>query len=88
MNQMFLTCRHHATRAESFLIAARSDNEPYAVTNWVKFGEQLQKFLTAHAGCGRSFDHFTVSYSETKDNDVPKDAPVAEAVHAALRVVK
>lgn len=87
MNRMFLTCRHHPTQAESYLLADRNDGASY----FASFGgksERLQKWLDKHAACGGTFDHFTLSYAEQKDLDLPKSAPVANAVHATLRDAK
>lgn len=97
MNRIYLTCRHHPTQAESFLLASREAMQPFEANILVNklapqperhFATLLQKFLKTHATCGGGFDHFTVSYAQAKDGDLPKSDPVADAVHATLRVVK
>lgn len=88
MNRMFLTCRHHPTQAESFLVADRPDGESFSAADKFTAGishNRLQKWLNEHAACGGTFDHFTVSYAQQKDLDLPKPAPLANAVHATLR---
>lgn len=87
MNRMFLTCRHHPTQAESFLLADRNNGESYVAPGFI-VSTRLQKWLNEHAACGGTFDHFTVSYAQQKDLDLPKPAPVANAVHATLRDAK
>lgn len=87
---MFLTCRAHPTRVESCLIAERANDESYVVTARVDFGrlslaENLQKWINEHANCGGTFDHFTLSYENQKDVDLPS---VPAAVHRALSKVE
>lgn len=84
---MFLTCRHHPTQAESFTLAEREHGQPYEMIETFD-DRRFMKFLTQHATCGGTFDHFTLSYAEQKDLDLPKPAPVANAVHATLRDAK
>lgn len=86
MNRMYLTCRHHPTQAESFLIGDRVDAGSYSAAR--NDGKSVQKWLDQHATCGGGFDHFTVSYALQKDGDIPTEQPLANAVHATLRVVK
>lgn len=86
MNRIYLTCKHHPTQAESFGVASRNDDASYSCA--LVEARSLQKWLDKHAACGGTFDHFTLSYAQEKDADVPKSNPVSDAVHAALREVK
>ncbi len=85
-NTLFITCKHHPTQGESFRLASRADNCSYSNSSALLEQSALQKWLERHAACGGTFDHFTASYAEVKDNDLP--TPVAEAVHATLVAVK
>lgn len=81
MNTLYLTCKHHPSPAESFVVAERKSGESY------KAGvvTRLQKWLDKHAACGGTIDHFTAGYAKTKDGDVPNPAPIADGVHQILR---
>lgn len=81
-NTLYLTCKHHPSIAESYVVAERKVGESYKAG----VGVRLQKWLDKHAACGGTIDHFTVGYAKPKDGDVPNQAPVAESVHLALRV--
>lgn len=85
MNRLFLTCRVHPTLQDSFCLADRKDASSYEARS---NPSRLQKWLDTHATCGGGFDHFTLGYSQQKDGDIPAPKPVAEAVHAHLRVVQ
>jgi hypothetical protein len=81
VNRLFITCRHHATLAESFCLADRPDATSYEARG---NHSRLQKWFDTHATCGGGFDHFTIAYSQQKDGDMPSAKPVADAVHVAL----
>lgn len=88
MNRMYLTCRHHPTRAESYLIAERDDGESYKAADRFTAGlnhNRLQKWLTEHAGCGGTLDHFTVSFENQPNSDLPTPNPIADGIHLTLR---
>lgn len=81
---MYLTCRHHATPAESFVLGHRGFKNSYCSPRARDMNKSLQKFLLRHANCGNGFDHFTLSYGQKKDNDLPAKAAIIEGVHSAI----
>jgi hypothetical protein len=80
-NTLYLTCKHHPSQAESFVLASRKNGESYQAGVMVRF----QKWLDKHAACGGGLDHFTVGYAKEKDSDLPSPAPVANGVHRVLQ---
>lgn len=80
-NTMWLVCAHHPDRTEAIQLGRRvSDGfarAPHAA--------KLDEFFEQHKLCGGGHDHFTVAFDRPKDWDLPTPAPVADAVHAALR---
>jgi hypothetical protein len=80
-NTLYLTCKHHPSPAESFVVAERREGESFKAGVMVR----LQKWLDRHAACGGTLDHFTAGYALTKDGDLPNPAPIANGVHHVLR---
>jgi hypothetical protein len=80
-NTMWLVCVHHPDRTAAIQLGRRVmhgyNRAPHAA--------KLEEFFERHKLCGGGFDHFTIAYDQAKDGDLPKPAPLADAVHAVLR---
>lgn len=80
-NRLYLACRMHPTREESYLLGDRAYSASYEAR---AVHASLQKWLDRHANCGGGFDHFTVAYHGAKDDEQPTLNPIADAVHIGL----
>jgi hypothetical protein len=80
-NTLYLTCKHHPSTEDSFLLADRKRGESYRAGVL----SRLQKWLDKHASCGATTDHFTAGYAQQKDIELPAPALVANGVHQVLR---
>ena len=80
-NLMYLVCRSHPERVNSLVLGKRNAG----CYGKVPDPRQVEKWFEQHAFCGGGRDHFTIAYDQTADWDVPKPAPVADAVHAVAR---
>ena len=80
-NTMWLVCVHHPERTQALFLGRRMIRG-YSRTCSQK---ELEDFYRDHETCGGGFDHFTIAYDRDKDHDLPKPAPLADAVHATLR---
>lgn len=80
-NTMWLVCIHHPDRTQSLQLGRRVmrgySRAPHA--------HDIERFFREHEGCGGGYDHFTIAFDLGKDHDLPKPAPLADAVHAVLR---
>jgi hypothetical protein len=94
-NLIYLCCRHHPAIPESFLLAIRDDaiQRPFGyftrtsektLADTTSYDRSLQKWLSKHATCGGTVDHFTIAYAQPHDHDLPKANPVRDAVHLHL----
>ena len=90
MNTMYLVCVHHPDKADAFRLSQR-ERLGYGIAAGRelrppdRYVRSLEKFLETHKHCGGGFDHFTIAYDQAKDHDLPQPAPIADAVHLALR---
>jgi hypothetical protein len=90
-NTIYLVCVHHPDKSDAFVLAERADLTGYVhgklLPRYLQSqADRLAKFFKRHAHCGRGCDHFTIAFDKQKDWDLPKPAPVAEAVHLNLQV--
>lgn len=97
MNTIYIVCLHHPHPSQAFRVASREGIEPFTPDiAWNKlaaqpanrYGKGLEKFFETHKLCGGGFDHFALAFELPKDHDLPKAEPLAEGVHAGLRLVK
>lgn len=80
-NTMWLVCTHHPDRTQALCLGRRSTRGYESRAN----DKALHNFYRMHESCGGGFDHFTIAFDREKDHDLPKPAPLADAVHAVLR---
>lgn len=80
-NTMWLVCVHHPDRTQALQLGRRV----FGAYDKVPHKQAIEAFLHEHATCGGGFDHFTIAFDQPKDHDLPKPAPLADAVHAVLR---
>lgn len=80
-NVMWLVCAHHPDRTEAIQLGRRTID----AFNRAPHAARLEEFFERHKYCGGGHDHFTIAYDRPKDWDLPKPAPLADAVHAVLR---
>lgn len=87
-NILYLTCRHHPSKVDSFIVTEREFRQPYAARSQAN-QTSFHKWLETHRNCGGTFDHFTVGYAADKDHDLaPEITQLDQAVRSILQVVK
>lgn len=80
-NTMWLVCAFHPDRTQALQLGRRV----FGAYARAPHAKDVEAFFREHAGCGSTLDHFTIAYDRPKDHDVPKPAPLADAVHVTLR---
>lgn len=80
-NTLWLVCNFHPDRTQALQLGRRV----FGPFGRAPHAKDIEAFYREHAGCGATLDHFTLAYDQAKDHDVPKPAPLSDAVHAVLR---
>ena len=80
MNRLWLVCKYHPIKSESFCIAT-NDGEGYCSASRVTL---FDAWLSKHAECGGNHDHFSLSYDQTQDWKLETIGSVISAVHTEL----